>query len=196
MSEVDPAAPRARLLGASTDAGSLADRVELRAATLYESQYWCAESVLKSVNEAIGEPLPPQITKLASGFCEGFGGSRCTCGALAGAVMAAGLFCGREGPTDAWEPSYDVAGELRRRFVEDQNASTCEGVVSAIGDMDSPERWAHCTELVGRCARWVIEIAEAEGWLAECAHDGTPSPAPEPTMPEPATSAMPGSAED
>jgi C_GCAxxG_C_C family probable redox protein len=142
-----------------------AERAELRATTLYESGYWCAESVVKTVNEIAGQPLPAQVMRMASGFCEGIGGSRCTCGALAGAVMAAGLLGGREGPDDAWEPSYDAAGELRRRFVADQNATDCGEVVTRIGDMDSPERWAHCAELVGRSARWVVEIAETEGWL-------------------------------
>jgi C_GCAxxG_C_C family probable redox protein len=142
-----------------------AERAELRAATLYASGYWCAESVVKTVNEIAGQPLPAQVMRMASGFCEGLGGSRCTCGALAGAVMAAGLLGGREGPDDAWEPSYDAAGELRRRFVADQDASACDEIVARIGDMDSPERWAHCAELVGRSARWVVEIAETEGWL-------------------------------
>jgi len=134
---------------------------------LYESGYWCGESVLKTVNEVAGHPLPPEITRLASGFCEGIGGSRCTCGALAGAVMAAGLFSGRYGPDDPWEPSYDAAGELRRRFVEDQDAATCDEIVSAIGGMHLPRRWTHCAELVGRNARWVIEIAEANGWIPD-----------------------------
>ena len=161
-------APRAaRELDPSSADQPLAVRAELRAAVLYESGYWCAESVLKAVNELSGEPLPSRVVRVASGFCEGFGGSRCTCGALAGAVMAAGLLCGREEPGDPWEPSYEAAGELRRRFVEDQNASTCDEVVSAIGDMDAPERWVRCTELVGKCARWVVEIAEEQGLLAD-----------------------------
>ncbi len=161
----ESAAPREpRALGPQVGAERLADRVALRAAMLYQSGYWCGESVLKAVNEVVREPMPPEIVRLASGFCEGFGGSRCTCGALAGAVMAAGLLCGREEPTDAWEPSYEAAGELRRRFVAEEGAGTCDEVVSSVGDMDSPERWAHCADLVGMCARWVIELAEDEGW--------------------------------
>ncbi len=156
-----------RSLGPSGGRRSRAEQAELRASSLYESGYWCAESVLKAVNEIASEPLPPQVTRVASGFCEGFGGSRCTCGALAGAVMAAGLLCGREEPSDAWEPSYDAAGELCKRFVEDERASTCEEVVAPFGDMGAPGRWVHCADLVGRCARWVVEIAEREGWLAE-----------------------------
>jgi hypothetical protein len=44
--------------------------------------------------------------------------------------------------------------------MDDQDAETCDDVVSRIGGMHLPERWAHCTMLVGRTARWVIEIAE------------------------------------
>jgi C_GCAxxG_C_C family probable redox protein len=153
-----------RLLSPATR-GTDADWAELRAASLYESGHWCGESVLRTINELAPDPMPPGVARLASGFCEGFGGSRCTCGALAGAVMAAGLLCGRESADDAWEPVYDFAGELRARFVADQHADTCEGVVAQVGEMGAPERWAHCATLVGSCARWVVEIAQEQGTL-------------------------------
>lgn len=144
---------------------SLADIVEMSAAALYQSGYWCGESVIRAVNEALDHPLPAEVSKLASGFCEGLGGSRCICGALAGGVMACGLLAGRERTSDAWEPSYDAAAELRRRWIDDQSATTCDEVVNRIGGMNRPERWAHCALLVGRTARWVIEIAEESGSL-------------------------------
>lgn len=149
-----------------TDSLSLAERTELAATSYYERRYWCGESVLKAVNESLGYPMPADVSRLASGFCEGLGGSRCMCGALAGGVMACGLLAGRTSPSDAWEPSYDAAGELRRRWVADQQAESCDEVVARIGDMDAPERWAHCAELVGRTARWVIEVLEDSGQLA------------------------------
>ena len=144
---------------------NLAEQAEFSAASLYEAGYWCGEAVLKTVKDMSGEPMPADVTRLASGFCEGFGGSRCTCGALAGSVMAAGLLTGRRGPQDAWEPVYDFAGELRRRFVAEQGADTCNAIVTRVGDMGDPARWAYCALLVGRCARWVVEIAEERGAL-------------------------------
>ena len=141
---------------------SAAEQAELAAAGYYEAGYWCGESVVKAVNEALGHPMPPEVFRMASGFCEGLGGSRCICGALAGGVMASGLTAGRTSPDEDWEPSYDAAGELRRRWVEDQAAVSCDEVVERIGGMHMPERWAHCTMLVGRTARWVIEIAERD----------------------------------
>ncbi len=139
---------------------SRAEEAEFAAAAHYEAGYHCAESVVKAVNDALGNPLPPQVFGVASGFCEGLGGSRCLCGALAGGVMALGLATGRGGPHDAWEPSYYATAELRRRWIDDQDAETCDEVVKRIGGMHLPERWAHCTMLVGRTARWVIELIE------------------------------------
>lgn len=139
---------------------SAAEQAEFSAASFYEAGYWCGESVVKAVNETLGHPMPPEVFRMASGFCEGLGGSRCICGALAGGVMASGLVSGRTSPDEDWEPSYDAAGELRRRWMEDQGAASCDEVVERIGGMHLPARWAHCTMLVGRTARWVIEIAE------------------------------------
>jgi C_GCAxxG_C_C family probable redox protein len=137
-----------------------AEEVESRAAAYYEAGLHCGESVVRAASEVCESELPPQVMRLASGFCEGLGGSRCICGALAGGVMALGLLAGRESADDPWEPAYFAAAELRRRWVEDQEAESCDEVVTRIGGMHLPERWAHCTELVGRTARWVVEIAD------------------------------------
>ncbi len=140
-----------------------AERAESAASGYYAAGYWCGESVVKAVNEVLGHPMPAEVFRMASGFCEGLGGSRCICGALAGGVMATGLVKGRTSPRDQWEPSYDAAAELRRRWTEDQQATSCDEIVQRIGDMGLPERWAHCTLLVGRTARWVVEIVEQTG---------------------------------
>lgn len=149
------------------ETATLADRARERAEHLYATGLWCGEAVLTAVNDVAGHPMPPEVTRLASGFCEGFGGSRCTCGALAGAVMAAGIFSGRTEPQDAWEPVYDAAGELRRRFVQDQDASTCDEIARRHGGMRMPERWAHCTVLCGTMAAAVVEITAGQGLLED-----------------------------
>lgn len=149
----------------SAEYAALAEATELRAGELYSQRFWCGESVLKSVNEAVGLPMDPQFVRLASGFCAGYGGSRTSCGALAGAVMAAGLLCGRRDASDPWEPVWEFAGELERRFAADQDAVTCAAIVERIGEMGDDARWEHCTGLTGRCARWVIEIAAERGML-------------------------------
>lgn len=147
------------------ESGTLAEKAEFIASRSYECGYHCGESVVRAINEVAGTPLPPEVMRMASGFCEGLGGSGCICGALAGSVMAAGLLAGRQDAGDRWEPSYDAASELRARWVDDQGVERCDQVVARIGDMGDPARWAHCTTLVGRCAHWVVEIAQREGWI-------------------------------
>jgi C_GCAxxG_C_C family probable redox protein len=143
-----------------------AEQAELDASAYYEVGYHCGEAVVRAVHKAVGaSEFSEEVMRLASGFCEGLGGSRCVCGALAGGVMACGLIAGRNGPDEPWEPSYYATAELRRRWIEDQDAETCDEVVSRIGGMHLPERWAHCTLLVGRTARWVVEVTEEAGCL-------------------------------
>lgn len=161
----NPASAGRMLCSSAIQPTGLAEDVEFAAASYYEAGYHCGESVLKAVNDATGHRLPPEVVSMSSGFCEGLGGSRCICGALAGGVMALGLLAGRTGPEQPWEPSYYAAAELRKRWVADQNAENCDDVVHRIGGMHLPERWAHCTMLVGRTARWVVEIAEEKGYL-------------------------------
>lgn len=147
-----------------TCAETLADRVEFEAASHYSNGLHCGESVVRAINDVLDCGMPQGFERVASGFCEGLGGSRCICGALAGGVMACGLLAGRTGADQPWEPSYFASAELRRRWIEDQEAETCAEIAQRHGGMGHPQRWAHCTALVGRTARWVAEIAEENGW--------------------------------
>ena len=70
--------------------------------------------------------------------------------------------------SDRWAHVADDAGSratMRRASCGAGGSRTkgpmsCDEVVVRIGGMHLPERWAHCTMLVGRTARWVVEIAE------------------------------------
>lgn len=144
---------------------TLAQRAEYLASSYYEAGFHCGEAVVKAVNEVVGHPLPAEVYRMASGFCEGISGSRCTCGALAGGVMALGILGGRDAADEPWQPVWDATTQLRRNFFEDQGTTECDPISERHGGMRHPQRWAHCTDLVGRTARWVIESAQESGWL-------------------------------
>lgn len=144
---------------------STVQSAEFLAASYYESGLHCGESVVKAVNEIAGHPMPPEVFRMASGFCEGISGSGCTCGALAGGVMAMGLVGGRTAAGQPWEPVWDATDALRARFAADQDTTFCGPISESHGGMDHPERWAHCTDLVGRTAGWVVRIAQERSWL-------------------------------
>ena len=156
------AAPAAVLPGFSSQRAARAAKT---ASGLYDDGFFCGEAVLKVLNALAPEPLPASVVRLGSGFCEGMGGAGCTCGALAGAVMAVGLFAGRESAAEAWEPSFYPTRELHDRFRAAFKASCCRTMVRPYGGMDGEGRHAHCAVVTGTAAGWVVEIAEQRGWL-------------------------------
>jgi C_GCAxxG_C_C family probable redox protein len=91
----------------------------LRAKELFESGFYCAESVLLAVAEEHGieSGLLPRI---ATGFCGGMARTCGQCGAVSGAVMAVGMLKGRILPTDTVDQSYEISqkliGEFKQRF--------------------------------------------------------------------------------
>ena len=60
-----------------------------------KGEFFCSEAVLQTINDALGQPLSPEITKLASGFPIGLGKAQCLCGAISGGEMALGIVYGR-----------------------------------------------------------------------------------------------------
>ncbi len=87
----------------------------------------------QSVTEALmGDNFPEGITpealnRLASGFRTGMGGMEATCGALCGAVMAAGL---KTGGIEAGK----LARQMHERFTELSGASICKVLKSRGAD--------------------------------------------------------------
>jgi C_GCAxxG_C_C family probable redox protein len=71
-----------------------------RAENLYlTKQLLCSEAVLVVMNRGLGGGLSDETAiRLASALPVGMGESGCTCGALSGAVLALGLFLGRDRP--------------------------------------------------------------------------------------------------
>jgi C_GCAxxG_C_C family probable redox protein len=63
--------------------------IEQKTFMYFHSGFNCAESILKSFVELYNKEPDPGITKFASGFGGGIGGSHCeTCGALTGGIIA------------------------------------------------------------------------------------------------------------
>ena len=75
------------------------EEAKVRALGLFtKDKFACSEAILYTVNAILGNPLPSEIVKLASGFTGGIGRSGSVCGALTGGVMALGLAFGRTNP--------------------------------------------------------------------------------------------------
>ena len=125
-----------------------------KADELFHSGWNCAESVFLAIHEQIGEGEAPVqlLTALGGGM-----GSKRTCGALSGAVVALGLACGRTTPDDAAKKAaYAKANELCKAFRERFHSIDCWELTS--GYENEQDRKRGCAALVTTAVELVCEL--------------------------------------
>lgn len=143
------------------DAGVLRERAE----GLYRSgEFLCSEAVVFAFNEAMGEPMPKEIVKLASGFPVGMGAmgtGGCTCGALAGGVMVIGMVHGRCTPGEEAPLVLDKARELHDWFKAEKRSTCCRALIAGV-EFGSVAHIDQCVRFTGDVAERLAEMLNAE----------------------------------
>ncbi len=122
-----------------------------------KGELFCSESVVKTINDALGQPYSEDVVKLASGFPIGLGKAQCLCGAVSGGEIALGMVYGRVHGESMNPKMFDKAKELHD-FTKDEYKSLCCRVITRewAGDhFMSPERKEHCISITGKIAEWV-----------------------------------------
>jgi len=129
-------------------------------------EFFCSESVVHTINQLMGSPLPHQITKLASGFPIGLGKSGCLCGAVSGGVIALGIAYGRNHGEPMNENMFPLSTQLHD-YIKKQYGSTCCRVLIKDYDFESQERKKHCIRITGEVAAFVTEVLLKDTSYAE-----------------------------
>ena len=130
----------------------------MKAAEYFNNGYTCAESVIM---EAIEKGLvPKELLPVATAFSGGMG-SGCLCGAVAASQIVIGYLFGREN-----EAGNEVLARAKAKTFIDKfkksHRATCCRVLTAGMDMASPERKAHCTNMVSDCSRILEEMVKVK----------------------------------
>ena len=140
--------------------------VEKRAKELFDSGFYCAESVLQAVAEhaAIRSPLIP---KISTGFCGGISRTKGMCGAVTGGVMALGMIFGRTSPDTPPDDTYLKVRELLSTFETQFGSSNCFDLTGCdFNQAMDRERWKKsgmankCKEFTGAAARITAELID------------------------------------
>ena len=132
-----------------------------------KGEFFCSESVVKTINDALGNPYSEDVVKLASGFPIGLGKSQCLCGAVSGGEMALGMVYGRV-HGEAMNPKMFEKAKGLHDFVKDEYKSLCCRVITREWNGDnfaSPERKEHCIKITGKVAEWVANELIEDGTL-------------------------------
>lgn len=124
--------------------------------------YYCSESIVKTIRDAFGLPLPDSAIAMASGFPVGIGGSGCMCGAIAGGVMALGMFFGRAKPKDeAVNKCMTLSKELHDRFRERHKCLCCRVLTQGM-ELGTQEHMKQCVSFTGEVAEETAKIIVSE----------------------------------
>lgn len=118
----------------------------------------CSETIVVTFDELCNLGIGENV-RLASGFGRGIGQTDSICGALSGAVMVLGAFCGRPHPPEGERP-YPLSKEFYDRFV-----AANEGFVNCKDlkrfETGTREQHINCLKLVastcGLLAEYLIE---------------------------------------
>ena len=141
---------------------------EEKAVALFKEGYNCAQAVFAAFSDITGLDEHTSY-KLASSFGGGFGRQREVCGAVSGMVMAAGIICGYDSPTDniAKKEHYALVQSLMKQFATENGSYICRELLGLQQKENSdptptPRNESFyqkrpCSELVGMAARFLDE---------------------------------------
>jgi C_GCAxxG_C_C family probable redox protein len=132
---------------ASADEALIARISECARNLFLSRQLQCAEAVMVALNRGLrGGLSKAQAVSLSAPFGEALGQSGCLCGALSGAVMAAGLFLGNNRPFARRRQLRNSARQLHDAF-KTVNGSTCCRVLSRKFKGDKRAHLQRCAGL-------------------------------------------------
>ena len=128
----------------------------MNAVDYFNNGYSCSESMIKwAIDEGlVSADLLPVATPFSGGM-----GVGCLCGAVAGAQMIIGSQFGRENKSGNDNLARMKAKELMQRFMETHKATCCRVLTRGL-EMASPERKAHCNNMVNDCQKLVKELVQ------------------------------------
>ena len=130
----------------------------MTASEYFNNGYSCSESMIKwAMDEGlVSEELLPVATSFSGGM-----GVGCLFGAVAGAPMIVGSQFGRANKSGNEVIARMTAKELVQKFMETHKATCCRILTRGL-EMGSPERKAHCTNMVESCQKLVEELVQVE----------------------------------
>ncbi len=123
-------------------------------------QLFCSEAVLLTLNHGLDGGMSDELAiRLSSTLPEGLAGSGCLCGALGGAVLALGLFLGRDRPGGRRDRNHALLGtrELHHLFKSRFGATCCRVLSRRVKDLPK-QHFEQCAGMTGTAAGLATKI--------------------------------------
>jgi len=131
------------------------ERAAQKAKDRFLSGYNCAEAVLLSALELLGVD-GDWAPRVASGFGGGMARTCQVCGAITGALMAAGWSRGRDSESGDIDELYAIGASLVDDFVSRFGTSSCRMLIDIdLADPEQREKAASAGVFADQCTRYI-----------------------------------------
>lgn len=129
----------------------------------------CAESVLRALPEALGRSDLEIQPSAAAAWAGGVADGGCLCGALAAAVMVAGVCAGTEHSTrrSRDKAAREMVGRIKKAFDERYGSSCCRTIRRKLSP-EAPNSTRYCADITAETAALAASV------LARCAGNKIP----------------------
>lgn len=135
------------------------DKVRVTAEQYYrDGDFYCSEAIVKVIKDEFELDISDEVVAMASGFPVGMGGSGCTCGAVAGGIMALGLFFGRSEARDAKVSNAMKLSKELHDFFRGKNKSICCRVLTKGLTLGEKKHMDQCVFFTGQVAEHTAKI--------------------------------------
>ncbi len=142
------------------------ESVSQRSRELFDSGFYCAESVLLAIAEH-KEIQSDLIPGMATGFCSGMARTCGMCGAISGGIIAINLAAGRNSPDDSVENNYLLVRKLMNMFIEEFGTTNCRELIDCdLGTQEGRVRFQAdnlselCRQYTGEAAAMALLLIE------------------------------------
>lgn len=118
-------------------------------------ELFCSEAVVKTINDALENPMPYEVLKVAGGFPVGIGKCKDICGALTGGIIALGIVYGRNYGEAVNEKILPLSSELYNYVKDSFGGVSCLDIIKNY-DYSTDERKRYCVKLTGAVVEFII----------------------------------------
>ena len=151
----------------------MSEKAPQRSRELFQSGFFCAESVLLAIAESQGI-RSDLIPRIATGFCSGISRTGGMCGAVSGAMMGINLVAGRNSPVESIDLSYALTQKLISRFEKQFGSINCRQLIGCDLATEAGQRYFMENHLMERCRQCAEDATSmAVSLIAESHHSST-----------------------
>lgn len=124
---------------------------------LFRDGLFCSEAIVQAFNSDLTLGLDEAVVRAATVFGAGFGGAKCSCGSLTGALVVLGAVNGRTTADQPVDLLFSQTTELHDAFRKKFGQVCCRWLTRQQ-EWGTPEHHAYCERFVRGAAEILHEI--------------------------------------